>query len=274
LTDHLLLPLEDFDGERAAALCAEVCRQAFEHLAPALILIRSSERRHIQARGAYLLALFDFASQPGMEGERLSQINRWEFNLDQTLAGNPIGQPIFVHLAKCYAAKPWNDMYFGRLVALARHQAASEKGLVGVALDRWFTELGGALREQFLGEDAPIELDGVFSAIARAQRIKTRVLLQLRHRKAENPVEFRPGFGSDVSTLGDEIDALQRDLEAGRYLIKLVPHSHRRALSYTVRASHAILNRCRAALSTSDALLLQLGIFARLHLLLACSLRP
>ncbi len=273
LADHLLVPEEDFDADRAAELCAEVCRLALEELVPGLILIEPANRVRIQAQGAYLLALFDFAGQPGMEGERLAQINRWEYNLELALEEDPVGQPIFVHLANCYAQNPWPDAQFSRFGVLARHRAASEQGLRGTALDRWFERIGGAIREQFLGRDTPVDLDSVISAIARTQRLKSRVLLQLRSRQTTKSQNLRSEFESGVAVTSDEIDSLLGELNAGSQLIKLIPKQHRKPTRYAVKASIALLSQCKKALLQPTGKTLQLGIFSRLYLLLGSSLR-
>ena len=99
LADHLVQPIESHDVEQAAVICAQVGRTVLGDLAPALILLHPEWRQRVQALTAYGLTLFDFAKQTGLEGESLSQINRWEFELEAALSGKPSGQPVFVLLA-------------------------------------------------------------------------------------------------------------------------------------------------------------------------------
>src|SRR5262245_65215795 len=93
-------PAEDFDEEKAAALCAEITRNLLGDFAPALLLLPAPERRRVQALLAYASTLFDFARQRGVEGERLAQINRWEFTLEAALSGQRIGQPVFLRMTQ------------------------------------------------------------------------------------------------------------------------------------------------------------------------------
>ena len=79
-------PGEDFDEERSLALCAEVARNLLGDFAPALVLLPVFDRERVQTLLAYAFTLFDFARQRGVEGERLSQINRWEFTLETALS--------------------------------------------------------------------------------------------------------------------------------------------------------------------------------------------
>ena len=95
----------DFDEERAAALCAAICRNLLGDFAPALLLLAARRAARVQALLAYARTLFDFARQRGVEGERLAQINRWEFTLESALAGQPVGQPVFVAMAREHARR-------------------------------------------------------------------------------------------------------------------------------------------------------------------------
>src|SRR5690242_126899 len=85
LSAELRAPAEDHDGERAAALCAELARGLLADFAPALVFLAPEERRRAQALLAYGRTLFDFARQRGVEGERLAEINRFEFTLETAL---------------------------------------------------------------------------------------------------------------------------------------------------------------------------------------------
>ncbi len=99
LLDEIPRPQDDFDPARSAALCAAICRELLRDFAPGLALLEPAERRRLQALAAYVRTLFDFARQRGLEGERLAQINRWEFTLETALSGQAVGQPVFVAMA-------------------------------------------------------------------------------------------------------------------------------------------------------------------------------
>ncbi|HXU45018.1 MAG TPA: hypothetical protein VN783_05795, partial [Thermoanaerobaculia bacterium] len=89
-------PATPGDEEAAIELCADLARKRLGDFTPALTCLTEPERRRAQALLAYASALFDFARQQGVEGERLAEINRFEFALDEALAGKPNGQPIFL----------------------------------------------------------------------------------------------------------------------------------------------------------------------------------
>ena len=124
LREQLVAPSDDHDPERAAALCAEVCRADLLDLAPALILLPSPERARAQAVTAWARTLFDFVRQSGLEGERLAQVNRWEFELENALSGEPAGQPIFVRLAQLHAERAFDPAAFDLPLAVARRRIA------------------------------------------------------------------------------------------------------------------------------------------------------
>ena len=116
-------PLDDFDAARAIALCADLCRAGLGDLAPALLFLSPAERRRAQAVAAFALTLFDFARQRGADGDRLAQINRWEFTLESALAGERIGQPVFLRLGEEQRRRPFSTAGLDALFAAARTRA-------------------------------------------------------------------------------------------------------------------------------------------------------
>jgi hypothetical protein len=145
LADHLVQPIESHDIEQAAVICAQVGRSVLGDLAPALILLHPEWRQRVQALTAYGLTLFDFAKQTGLEGERLSQINRWEFELETALSGKPSGQPVFVLLATENRIRPWPVEALDRLGNAARRRITSRRPSTAAALDQQALALGGAI---------------------------------------------------------------------------------------------------------------------------------
>src|SRR3954468_16096264 len=99
LAGELSPPVENLDEEKAEELCAGIVRNLLGDFAPALLLLPGTERRRAQALLAHAFALFDFARQGGLEGEKLAQINRWEYTLEAALAGEPASQPIVLRMA-------------------------------------------------------------------------------------------------------------------------------------------------------------------------------
>ena len=121
--DELRQPLELHDLDRAEEICRQVTRLALQDYAPALMLLAGRPRRQVQALTAYTLVLLDFACQTGLEGEKLTAINRWEFELEAALDGHPTGQPVFVLLHSLEQEGAWAREGFDRLHSAARHRA-------------------------------------------------------------------------------------------------------------------------------------------------------
>jgi hypothetical protein len=128
LADEIPQPKDDFDAGRAEALCAEICRDVLRDYAPGLALLEPGDRRRVQALAAYARTLFDFARQRGLEGERLAQINRWEFTLESALSGQPVGQPVFVAMARCEREQPWPREALDELATAARRSVTRDAG--------------------------------------------------------------------------------------------------------------------------------------------------
>src|SRR6185436_12952023 len=105
--------------EGAARVCAQVARPLLGAFAPVLALLPRGERRRTEALLAYARTLFDFARQPGPEGERLAMINRLEFDLESALSGAPPEQPVFLRLAYEEARRPWPRPPLDRLAQQA-----------------------------------------------------------------------------------------------------------------------------------------------------------
>jgi phytoene/squalene synthetase len=160
-------PAEDFDEERAAALCAEITRSLLGDFAPALLLLPAAERRRAQAVLAYATTLFDFARQRGVEGERLAQINRWEFTLETALSGQPVGQPIFLRMAQEHRRRPWPADALDDLVGCARRRATRAQPATVAEAEVEALSLGRAVAAALLAETLNAEIDGLASALVR-----------------------------------------------------------------------------------------------------------
>jgi len=125
LVDELRTPADDPDPRRAQDLCARVCRTLLGDLAPCLLPLSKNERLRVQALVAHTRTLFDFALQRGMHGERLAQINRWEFDLERALDGDPPAQPVFVAMAIAETVYPWPREALGVISSAARRTAVT-----------------------------------------------------------------------------------------------------------------------------------------------------
>ena len=159
LSDHMVEPLEDHDRARAEKVCGEICRTALVDLAPALLLLPAAERRRARALGAFALTLFDFADQPGLDGDRLAEINRWEFRLEEALDGQPVGQPVFVLMACEEAVRPWPRPALDLVLAAARRRALAAASAASKTPRKISPGLAEGLAAALLGE--PVSEDAV-----------------------------------------------------------------------------------------------------------------
>jgi hypothetical protein len=235
LADELREPLDDHDAERSRALCAEVTRQVLLDFAPALIPLPREERERAQALTAFALTLFDFALQSGLEGERLSQINRWEFNLDLALEGRPPGQPVFVQLARLGATRAWPRPALEELVAVARRRATVPPRTPDAA-----RAARGRLAEALCSALLPEDPDEDVRSLARAL-FDVRALQSLGEglRRGEptggagTPEELERSIVEQVSRLRGEL--------ADRSGLRALPATYRRSGAYLRRAALGIL---------------------------------
>ncbi|HEX4961131.1 MAG TPA: squalene/phytoene synthase family protein [Thermoanaerobaculia bacterium] len=160
-------PTEDFDEEKAAALCAGLTRGLLGDFSPALLLLPATERRRAQALVAYAHTLFDFARQRGVEGERLAQINRWEFTLEAALTGQPVGQPIFLRMARENERRRWPLDALDELAACARRRALRRQPATVAEAEVEALSLGRAMASALLEKSLNAEIAGLAAALVR-----------------------------------------------------------------------------------------------------------
>jgi hypothetical protein len=160
-------PLADFDEEKAAEFCAGIARNLLGDFAPALLLLPGTERRRAQALLAHAFALFDFARQGGLEGEKLAQINRWEFTLEAALAGEPVGQPIALRMARENERRRWPADALEDLAACARHRATRHRPATVIDADVEALSLGRSIAAALLEKSLNAEVDALASALVR-----------------------------------------------------------------------------------------------------------
>jgi hypothetical protein len=245
LADEIPPPLEDFDAERAAALCAEICREWLGDYAPGLALLPPSERRRAQALAAYARTLFDFARQRGLEGERLAQINRWEFTLETALSGQPVGQPVFVAMATCERERPWQREALDEIAAVARRRAMlGQAGAWTAGDDR---RLARAALAALTGDAATRRGEEVVAAAIR---------LRMRGDLASDDSHYSTPPSRAGRAEAPEVEGAS----ASRNTVDVS-----RLLRYVDLASRAIAGRARRGEA-------QLGVWARLALLLRARL--
>lgn len=249
-------PAEDFDEEKAATLCAGVTRGLLGDFAPALLLLPGTERRRAQALIAYAHTLFDFARQHGVEGERLAQINRWEFTLEAALSGQPVGQPIFLRMARENERRRWPVDALDELAAGARRRALRRQPATVADAEVDALSLGRAVAAALLEKSLNAEIDGLASALVR--------LWSLQHLGDEVDRRRCPLPASEVAEVADgepgqwdrsqllasarrECERLRgRFLKAPRGLADLPP-GYRRAAVFSLLAALRLLTEIEDA---------------------------
>lgn len=139
----------------AEEVCRRITRTVLRDFAPALVLLRPSDRERLRALTAWTVTLFDLANQQGLAGERLAAVNRWEFELEQALEGRPTPQPVFLELAREARRVPWDTADFERLTALARECAVGEQPATADAAAAASRRLAVALVQCFVATPGP-----------------------------------------------------------------------------------------------------------------------
>lgn len=270
-------PDQDFDEDKALALCAEVTRNLLGDFAPALLLLTVYDRERVQALLAYTFTLFDFARQRGVEGERLAQINRWQFTMESVLTGQPVGQPIFVRMAKEQRRRAWSPEALDEIVTCARRRATRARPATVEEADAEAGRLARAVACALLGKALPEEVSAFGAALVRLRALQglgaevagKRIPLAV----SELPDDFGPD-GELRPSPGRVVEAAQREcarlrprlMRAPRGLIDLPP-GYRRAAVFCLLASLELLTQ----IEDGDAGLLetppQLGVMSRIGLL-------
>lgn len=164
-------PVGDHDLARATRICAEITRDLLRDFAPALLLLPAAERRRVQALTAYTRTLFDFARDTSLEGERLAQINRWQFALEQALGGDPPGQPVFVLLAEEERNRSWHREGFDELASMARQRVSLGLPRNPEEAARSFRRLAAAIAQALTGAPLANETATRCAAILRAHSL-------------------------------------------------------------------------------------------------------
>jgi len=245
LTDHIREPLDDRDPDRAARICAVACRNLLRDFAPAVLLLPGAERSRCRALTVFALTLFDFASQPGVEGERLAALNRIEFTLEEALSGAGVGQPTFVRLAVEESLRPWPREAFDEIVRLARRRIVEPRLETAAEIVAESEALARAIATA-LGPSDPD--DEVVRLGAAALRLRGVLDLgeALRHHRprlplAELPPAGDPGSPLDRQTVDravrQEIHRVRAAIVSARRLSAASPRPHRRALRFLRLAS-------------------------------------
>lgn len=273
--DELSRPDESFDEAAAETFCAELARKALGDLSPTLLLLAAPERRRAQALAAYAFTLFDFARQRGVEGERLAQINRWQFTLETALAGEAVGQPVFVAMAREHRRWPWPDDALDELAATARQRVGEPIPATAQAFARYRRRLAAALFRALSGDDPPPELAGLGEALLAARGL-VEVGEELRQRLSPLAAEelpppwvaaHPPAAAEVLAAVRRRGDELRSRLASPPPELAALPAPRRRALTFLRLGALTLLTRLEArgeALLTAPP---RLGLRDRLLLL-------
>jgi phytoene/squalene synthetase len=272
--EELRQPLNLHDEARAAEICGQVSRLALQDFAPALLLLPRPHRQRLQTVTAYVLTLFDFVRQSGLEGERLTAINRWEFDLEAALDGQPAGQPVFVQIYALERQQPWARDGFDRLHGLARRRSIRLRPIDRQATERESAVLGECLAWLILGQPPTEPVARMASALVRL-----RGLLDLgddlrRHRArlpiSELPQNWSLQDGSGQQVLADAIhDECGRlgPMLSDRSFSSQVPKGLRAAARYSQRTAKRLLEQAESqGVSLMDSPP-QIGLRTRLAIL-------
>jgi len=241
-------PDEDHDAERAAALCAELARDLLADFAPALVLLAPAERRRAQSLLAYGRTLFDFARQRGVEGERLAEINRFEFTLETALTAGPVGQPIFVGMARAHAERPWPEAALAALAAAARRRATHPRPASARELESSAERLAAAAATAILGEAPSPELRAFAAALVRLHALQN-LGSEVRANRLPLPADEVPEGDASPLDRALLLAAARREcrrlrpqlLRAPRGLVDL-PQAYRRAAVFSLLAGLRLLS--------------------------------
>jgi phytoene/squalene synthetase len=277
LDEEVRAPEADFDEQKALELCGEVCRNLLGDFAPALLLLSSLERQRVQTLLAYAHTLFDFARQHGVEGEKLAQINRWEFTLELALGGQPVGQPIFVRMAREQRRRAWPTGALDELTACARRRATRPRPATPEDAEANAERLARAVATALLGKAPAPEVSAFLGALVRIRTLQglgaeiDRNRFPLAVSELPDDWSVTPGGRPDPQRL---VLAVQREcarlrqrlLRAPRGLVELPP-GYRRASIFCLLAALRLLT----GIEDSEAGLLtrppQIGLLARLGML-------
>lgn len=274
LDQEIRAPQEDLDEERSRELCAEICRGLLGDFTPALLLLSPAERRRAQAFLAYVFTLFDFARQHGVEGERLAQINRWEFTLEAALAGQSVGQPVFLGMAREQKRRPWPVEALDGVAACARRRATRPRPATPEEADADAERLARAVSHGLTGAAPPGEVSVFVAALVRLRTLQS-LGAEMRGRRCPLPLSELPEKDHDAPPApGRLFEVAQREcrrlrprlLRVPRGLMELPP-GYRRAAIFCLLAGLRLLTQ----IEDGDAGLLdtppQLGVLSRLGFL-------
>jgi phytoene/squalene synthetase len=243
---HMEAPRDDFDPVKAREVCAQVARDILRDFAPGLVLLPAQTRERAQAFIAYARTLLDFARDRSLEGERLAQINRFEFELESALNGEPPGQPVFVQLATIERGAPWPRESFDELAKVARSRVTIGRPRNQRAAAEQWRRLARAGLLAILGEPPAPAVEAAAATVLRAASLFSwhdalcfdRPDLGLTMDDAPSP-RFDEAVGAEERAIAAELDG------AGAAIAEL-PKRLRPAARYALLAAAELARRAKA----------------------------
>lgn len=263
-------PAGDCDEEKAGLLCAQITREVLGDFAPGLLLLPAGERRRVQALIAYAHTLFGVARPEGLEGERLARINHWEYTLELALSGVPVGQPVFLRMARENARRAWPVDALDDLAACARRRALRPQPATLAEAEADARNLARAVGLALLEDRLNAEANNLAGALIRLSALQ-RLGAGMRRGLCPIPESELASGTSDKQAL---LAAVRREcarlrsrvLRSPRGLLDL-PSGYRRAAVYSLLAALRLLTD----IETQEEVLApprRLGVLSRVGFLL------
>jgi phytoene/squalene synthetase len=227
-------------AEAPEAFAAGLTRELLGDFAPALLLLPATERSRVRTLLAYAGTLLGCAGEQGPEGERLARIDRWQSDLERTLAGAG-GPPVCRRMARESARRRWPSDALEELAAVARRRVLAPRPASATAAEAEARSLaraaGGALLETRLNA----EVAGFAGALIRLHALQH---LGASLARGRCPLPEGEGLDGPVLTAAVERECARlrpRLLRGPRGLVEL-PAAYRRAGAFALLAGLRLLS--------------------------------
>ncbi|HEV7672283.1 MAG TPA: squalene/phytoene synthase family protein [Thermoanaerobaculia bacterium] len=273
LADEMRPPDLVADPQAAIDVCADLARSHLGDFSPALALLTRPERRRAQALVAHVAALFDFARQRGIEGERLSAINRWEYALDEALAGRVAGQPIFAAMSREQGRRRWSAEGLDALSACARRRALRGCPATPDEAERDARALAQAFGRTWIGNPVSSEIEALGASLIRLDRLQrlgsetAAGRCPLPWAETEGMASTRPAEPSLLAAARKECARLRVLFLGGARGLPALPAGYRQSVAYALFAGLALLSQIEEADGNLLVAPPRIGLRARLGLL-------
>jgi phytoene/squalene synthetase len=273
LADEMRPPDLAADPQAAIDLCADLARSQLGDFAPALALLTRPERRRSQALIAYVATLFDFARQRGIEGERLAAINRWEYALDEALAGRIAGHPIFAGMSREQGRRRWSTEGLDALSACARYRALHGQPATPEEAERTARSLAQAFGRTWIGSPVSAEIEALGASLIRLDRLQRLGTETAAGRcplpwvEKEDATSTRPKEPPLLAAARKECARLRVLFLGGARGLPALPPGFRQSVAYALFAGLALLSQIEEADGNLLVTPPRIGLRARLGLL-------